>query len=94
MHQTLINLVIFLLHVTNIRNQSNGCTPYACICLLRSGKDRIELWTKTAANEALQMGVGKQIKQLLDIPDSSKIGFVVFVSTWPANISKQGCCSN
>lgn len=48
---------------------------------IRAGKDRIELWTKTAANEALQMSIGKQLKQLLDIPDSNKIGFVVFVST-------------
>lgn len=45
---------------------------------IRQGKDRIELWTKTAANEALQMSIGKQLKQLLDIPDSNKIGFVVF----------------
>jgi hypothetical protein len=48
---------------------------------IRNGKDRLELWSKTAANEALQMSVGKQLKQLLDIPDSNKIGFVVFVST-------------
>jgi hypothetical protein len=47
---------------------------------IRNGKDRLELWSKTAANEALQMSVGKQLKQLLDIPDSNKIGFVVFVS--------------
>jgi translation initiation factor 4E len=45
---------------------------------IRNGKDRLELWSKTAANEALQMSVGKQLKQLLDIPDSNKIGFVVF----------------
>lgn len=48
---------------------------------IRNGKDRLELWSKTAANEALQMSVGKQLKQMLDIPDSNKIGFVVFVST-------------
>lgn len=48
---------------------------------IRTGKDRLELWSKTAANEALQMSLGKQLKQLLDIPDSNKIGFVVFVST-------------
>lgn len=50
------------------------------LLLLFAGKDRIELWTKTAANEALQMSIGKQLKQLLDIPDGNKIGFVVFVS--------------
>jgi hypothetical protein len=47
---------------------------------IRNGKDRLELWSKTAANEALQMSIGKQLKQMLDIPDSNKIGFVVFVS--------------
>lgn len=47
---------------------------------IRNGKDRLEMWTKTAANEALQMSIGKQLKQMLDIPDSNKIGFVVFVS--------------
>lgn len=47
---------------------------------IRNGKDRLEMWTKTAANEALQMSIGKQLKQMLDIPESNKIGFVVFVS--------------
>lgn len=47
---------------------------------IRNGKDRLELWSKTAANEALQMSIGKQLKQMLDISDSNKIGFVVFVS--------------
>lgn len=51
---------------------------------IRNGKDRLELWSKTAANEALQMSIGKQLKQMLDIPDSNKIGFVVFVSTCAA----------
>lgn len=50
---------------------------------IRNGKDRLELWSKTAANEALQMSLGKQMKQMLDIPDSNKIGFVVFVSIIP-----------
>jgi len=45
---------------------------------IRAGKDRVELWSKTAANEAVQTSLGKQIKQLLDIPDSIKVGFVVF----------------
>ena len=47
---------------------------------IRNGKDRLELWSKTAANEALQMSIGKQLKLMLDIPDSNKIGFIVFVS--------------
>lgn len=54
------------------------------------------MWTKTAANEALQMSIGKQLKQLLDIPDTTKIGFVVFVSTHAAPRMLHGptglCC--
>ena len=45
---------------------------------IRQGKNRVEMWTKTAANEALQISVGKQLKQLLDVPDAAKIGFSVF----------------
>eukprot|EP00877_Chromochloris_zofingiensis_P007497 jgi/Chrzof1/2/Cz01g00030.t1 len=49
------------------------------VCVnIRSSKDRIELWSKTAANEALQTSVGKQLKQLLDVPESNKLGFIVF----------------
>jgi translation initiation factor 4E len=44
----------------------------------QGGKDRIELWTRTAANEALTMSVGRDLKRLLDVPDSSKFGYVVF----------------
>ncbi|KAI8462580.1 MAG: eukaryotic initiation factor [Monoraphidium minutum] len=45
---------------------------------IRNGKNRIEMWTKTAANEALQISVGKQLKSLLDMSDNTKIGFSVF----------------
>jgi hypothetical protein len=45
---------------------------------IRQGKSRIEMWTKTAANEALQMSVGKQLKQALDMGENAKIGFSVF----------------
>ncbi|KAF8064643.1 EIF4E1 [Scenedesmus sp. PABB004] len=55
---------------------------------IRAGKDRIELWTKTAANEALQTSLAKQLKQMLDIPDSNKIGFVVFSEKLTSGKSK------
>lgn len=45
---------------------------------IRNKGDRIELWTKTASNEAVQTIVGRQFKQFLDIPDSMKIGYGVF----------------
>jgi len=45
---------------------------------IRPRGDRIELWTKTASNEALQTIIGREIKQFLDIPDAQKIGYSVF----------------
>jgi hypothetical protein len=46
---------------------------------IRPAKDRVELWTRTAANEAAQTSIGKQFKQTLDLGDSSRLGYVVFV---------------
>lgn len=45
---------------------------------IRPKADRVELWTRTASNEAVQIGIGKSLKQMLDIPDQTKIGYVVF----------------
>lgn len=45
---------------------------------IRSAKDRIEVWTRSAANEAVQTSIGKQFKAVLDIPESQRIGFTVF----------------
>lgn len=45
---------------------------------IRNKGDRIELWTKTASNEAVQTIIGRQLKQFLDIPESVKIGYGVF----------------
>lgn len=39
-------------------------------------QDRVVLWSKTASNEALQISLGKQLKQLLKIPASQSIGYV------------------
>ena len=46
---------------------------------IRQGnKDRIELWTRSAMDEAKQMSVGRDLKRLLDVPDACKFGYVVF----------------
>jgi hypothetical protein len=50
---------------------------------IRPAKDRVELWTRTAANEAVQTSLGKQFKQTLDLGDSSRLGYVVFVGGPP-----------
>lgn len=46
--------------------------------VIRTKGDRIELWTRTSSNEATQVGIGRQLKQFLDIPDSVKLGYSVF----------------
>ena len=39
-------------------------------------QDRVALWTKTAANEEIQVKLGRQLKELLKIPTSQTIGYV------------------
>ncbi|KAG6573340.1 hypothetical protein SDJN02_25256 [Cucurbita argyrosperma subsp. argyrosperma] len=41
---------------------------------VRSGQDKISIWTKNASNEAAQASIGKQWKEFLDYNDS--IGFI------------------
>ncbi|KAG1672566.1 hypothetical protein FOA52_010667 [Chlamydomonas sp. UWO 241] len=45
---------------------------------IRPKGDRLEMWTRTASNEAAQTMIGRQLKQHLDMPDSMKIGYSVF----------------
>lgn len=53
----------------------NGEDICGIACDIRK-QDRVVLWTKTASNEALQVSLGKQLKQLLKIPASQTIGYV------------------
>lgn len=43
-------------------------------CCVRNGKDRIELWTKTASNEAMQARVTAAHELLLATADACAIG--------------------
>mmetsp|Transcript_11476 Transcript_11476/g.20290 ORF Transcript_11476/g.20290 Transcript_11476/m.20290 type:complete len:209 (+) Transcript_11476:65-691(+) len=43
---------------------------------IRNKGDRIEMWTKTSSNEAVQTIIGRQLKEVLGCPD--KIGYSVF----------------
>ncbi|KAG1674388.1 hypothetical protein FOA52_012914 [Chlamydomonas sp. UWO 241] len=45
---------------------------------IRPKGDRVELWTKTASNEAAQTIIGRQLKQFLEIADTMRIGYSVF----------------
>jgi translation initiation factor 4E len=44
---------------------------------VRNRGDRISLWTRTGGNEAAQLSVGKQMKQVLDLNDSTKLGYML-----------------
>ncbi|CAI7796393.1 unnamed protein product, partial [Closterium sp. NIES-53] len=42
----------------------------------RPNKDRVVLWTKTASNEAVQLSIGRQLKEISGISD--KISYSSF----------------
>ena len=44
---------------------------------VRAKQDKVCLWTRTAANEAAQVGVGKQLKAVLDLDSAARVGFLV-----------------
>lgn len=43
---------------------------------VRPRQDRISVWTKTAANEAAQVAIGKQLKEIFNMPENVKMGFM------------------
>ena len=44
---------------------------------VRQKQHRIALWTKTASSEPEQVAIGRHLKDILDIPESEKIGYMV-----------------
>ena len=44
---------------------------------VRAKQDKVCLWTRTAANEAAQVGVAKQLKAVLDLDSAARVGFLV-----------------
>ncbi|GAY46663.1 hypothetical protein CUMW_098790, partial [Citrus unshiu] len=45
------------------------------VASVRQRQDKLALWTKTAANEAAQMGIGKKWKEILDLTDRITYSF-------------------
>ncbi|KAL0322558.1 UNVERIFIED_CONTAM: Eukaryotic translation initiation factor isoform 4E-2 [Sesamum angustifolium] len=39
------------------------------VASVRQRQDKLSLWTKTAANEAAQMGIGRKWKEIIDVTD-------------------------
>ncbi|XAR48934.1 hypothetical protein NMG60_11031927 [Bertholletia excelsa] len=45
------------------------------VASVRQRHDKLALWTKTAANEAAQMSIGKKWKEIIDVSDSITYSF-------------------
>lgn len=43
---------------------------------VRMKQNRISLWTKTAANEAAQVAIGRQFKEICGVNEGNRIGFL------------------
>jgi len=44
---------------------------------VRAKQDKVCLWTRTAANEAAQVSLGKQLKAVLDLDGAARVGYLV-----------------
>lgn len=44
---------------------------------VRPKQNRISLWTKTAANEAVQVAIGRKFKDICGISEGTRIGYLV-----------------
>ena len=45
---------------------------------VRKSQDRVCLWTKNAANEAVQMSIGQTFKETLELSPNAHLGFTTF----------------
>ena len=43
---------------------------------IRPKQDKVCVWTRTASDEAAQVSIGKQLKALLDLDSSARVGFM------------------
>ncbi|KAG8373204.1 hypothetical protein BUALT_Bualt12G0146700 [Buddleja alternifolia] len=45
------------------------------VASVRQRQDKLSLWTKTASNEAVQMGIGRKWKEIIDVTDKISFSF-------------------
>jgi translation initiation factor 4E len=43
---------------------------------VRPKNNRISVWTRTASNEAAQVAIGKQLKEIFGMPETARLGFL------------------
>ena len=56
---------------------ADGDEVCGAVVNVRAKQDKVCLWTRTAANEAAQVGIGKQLKAVLDLDSAAQVGFLV-----------------
>ena len=56
---------------------------------IRKNADRLCMWTKTASNEATQISLGKQFKEVLGLDSTVTMGFVSHEQAKKENKSNQ-----
>jgi len=56
----------------NLTDENEVC---GAVVSIRKQQDKIALWTKTSVSEELVVGIGKKWKLILELPESTIIGF-------------------
>ncbi|GJP42753.1 hypothetical protein CLOM_g2288 [Closterium sp. NIES-68] len=67
---------------------TEGADICGAVANARQNKDRVAIWTKTASNEAVQMSIGRQLKEILNISD--RIAFSSFADQKVSSKAGQG----
>jgi translation initiation factor 4E len=44
---------------------------------VRNKGDRISIWTRTGSNEAAQTSIGKSMKSILDLNETTRLGYML-----------------
>ena len=64
-------------------------TICGAVVSIRNRGDRVAVWTKTASNEAVQIAIGKHLKEVLDLGGMQTIGFTAHEDAMDSNYSRR-----
>lgn len=64
-------------------------TICGAVVSIRNRGDRVAVWTKTASNEAVQIAIGKHLKEVLDLGEMQTIGFTAHEDAMDANYNRR-----
>jgi translation initiation factor 4E len=56
-------------------NDNENNEVCGCVVSVRKAQDRIALWTRNSANRDVALTIGRQFKAILEIPDSTVLGY-------------------